>query len=435
MQVPKTLKVGMQVKGSFRDHVSAMHICNAAGVTLPPVFSFIGKWFNPELLEGAPKGSKTAMQENGYFEQSHMKGFFEHIVEHMDAHPELYHVDGDISKPRLHSVIILDGAGTHVSADAWQYALDHHIDVMHLPPNLTHLMQVADVSVFGPFKTAYRKECEEWRHIRRREMDKFDIALVTGKAWERVMTSSNVPSGFRKTGQWPLDPSAVLDQVLSLHCGTLSTPSLVVPATHPSVCCLLRSLQLTSSDKQMSLRRSLSDITQQELKVQSLESEKERLKERVRQLERQQVRTSELVAEVSAVVNADMTLSGLLQCESHPHPASAARMPKKVRTSKKGHLKGVAPGQLLTQPHIIQVIKEHEQREKEAAERKEAERLSVLEVRKQQRADAAAVKKRQRAEDTAAARQAKRTLPASSSQTAEEGNSQEAAPEATQVDA
>jgi len=313
-------------------------------------------------------------------------------------------VDGDISKPRLHSVIILDGAGTHVSADAWQYALDHHIDVMHLPPNLTHLMQVADVSVFGPFKTAYRKESEEWRHIHRREMDKFDIALVTGKAWERAMTSSNVLRGFRKTGQWPLDPTAVLNQ-------------------------------LTSSDKQMSLRRSLSDITQQELKVQSLESENERLKKRVQQLERQQVRTSELVAEVSAVVNADMTLSGLLQRESRPHPASAARMPKKVRTSKKGHLKGVAPGQLLTQPHIIQAIKEHEQREKEAAERKEAERLSVLEVRKQQRADAAAVKKRQRAEDTVAARQAKRTLPASSSQTAEEGNSQEAAPEATQADA
>ena len=434
MQVPKTLKVGMQVKGSFRDHVSAMHICNAAGVTLPPVFSFIGKWFNPELLEGAPKGSKTAMQENGYFEQSHMQGFFEHMVEYMDAHPELYNVDGDISKPRLHSVIILDGAGTHVSADAWQYASDHQVDVIHLPPNLTHLMQVADVSVFGPFKTAYRKACEEWRHVHKRDMDKFDIAVVTGKAWESAMTSSNVESGFRRTGQWPFDPSAVLDQVLSLQCGTLSTPRLIVPATYPSVCCAVRSLQLTSSDKQMSLRRSLSDITKQELKMQSLESNVERLQQRVQQLEQQQVRTSELVAEVSAVVDADVTLSGLLERESRPHPASAARKPKKVRTSKKGHLKGVAPGQLLTQPHIIQAIKEAEQKEKKAAERKEAERLSVLEVRKQQRADAAAAKKRQRAEETAAARQAKRTLPASSSLTAGEGNTQEAAPEATQVD-
>ena len=79
--VPKSLKVGMQIKGSFRDHVSVMHICNAIGVNLAPCFSFIGKWFNPALLDGAPEGSRTAMQENGYFEQSHMMGFLEHVFD------------------------------------------------------------------------------------------------------------------------------------------------------------------------------------------------------------------------------------------------------------------------------------------------------------------------------------------------------------------
>ena len=248
VQVPKSLRQGMQVKGSFRDHVSALHMCNATGVTLPPIFSFIGKWFNPELLEGAPEGSKTAMQENGYFEQSHMVGFIQHMVEYMDSHPELYREGGSIDNPRLPSLLILDGAATHVYGDAWQHASDHGIGIIFLPPNLTHIMQVSDVTVFGPFKIAYRQECEIWRHIHRRDMDKFDIAGVTGKAWAKAMSSANVLSGFRKTGQWPFDPSAVLDQVLQHAAHYFSHRRLHSPLTSLSAhfCLVCSSHHLTS---------------------------------------------------------------------------------------------------------------------------------------------------------------------------------------------
>jgi hypothetical protein len=142
VQVPKTLGCGVQVKGSFRDHVSAMHMCNAAGVNLPPIFSFIGTWFNPELLDGAPEGSKTAMHENGYFVQGHVKGFIQHIVDYMEGHPEVYYEDGDITNPRRQCLLILDGATTHVSGAGWEYAREQRIDITFLPPNLTHLMQV-----------------------------------------------------------------------------------------------------------------------------------------------------------------------------------------------------------------------------------------------------------------------------------------------------
>ena len=213
--VPKTLKVGEKISGSFRDHVSAMHICNAAGAHLPPIFSFIGKLFNPDLLEGAPEGSKVAMQANGYFEQCHMKSFFEHMVEYMESRPDIYHIDGDAAAPRLRCLLILDGASTHISGEGWNFAREQLIDVIHLPANLTQLMQVSDVGVFGPFKIAYPKAGDEWRHVHRREMDKYDIAHVAAIAWKAAMTERNALSGFCKTGQWPFNPSAVLDQVSS----------------------------------------------------------------------------------------------------------------------------------------------------------------------------------------------------------------------------
>lgn len=397
VQVPRSLKQGMVVKGSFRDHVSALHMCNAAGVNLPPIFSFIGEWFNPALLEGAPVGSKTAMQENGYFTQSHMLGFIQHMVEYMDSEPQLYRENGDVNKPRLPSLLILDGAATHVSADAWQYAMDHSVGITFLPPNLTHIMQVSDVSVFGPFKIAYRNECDAWRHAHRdREMDKFDIAGVTGKAWQKAMTSANAISGFRKTGQWPLNPAAVLNQV---HTHTLlSLPArLGSTITHFSfslfVLCLA---QLNSSEKQMALRRSLSDITRLEMQLETAESENRRLREEIEQL-RRTAANSEVVADVSAAVGANMTLGEFLTRESRPHPSAAAKKVKKVSVSKKGYLKGVAAGQLLTQPHIIAGIKEHEDREKASAERKAADKVELQTMRKQARASAAVEKKRKAA--------------------------------------
>ena len=215
--VPKTLKVAEKLKGSFRDHVSAMHICNAAGVNLAPIFSFIGKLFHPDLLNGAPDGSKTAMQASGYFDHLHLKAFLVHMVEYMDSRPDMYRVDGDITKPRLRCLFILDGASTHVSGDALQYAMVHLIDVMFLPANLTHIMQVSDVGVFGPFKIAYRKAADEWRHVNRREMDKYDIAAIEATAWAAAMNEHNVISGFFNVGQWSFSPSMVLDMVLSFH--------------------------------------------------------------------------------------------------------------------------------------------------------------------------------------------------------------------------
>ena len=90
------------------------------------------------------------MQENGYFEQDHMKGFIMHIVEYMDKHPVMYNIDGVISRPGLPSLLILDGASTHLSRAGFEYAVQHRIDINLLHPNLPHFMQVADVGLFGP---------------------------------------------------------------------------------------------------------------------------------------------------------------------------------------------------------------------------------------------------------------------------------------------
>lgn len=40
-------------------HMSIMHMCNANGVTLPPLYVFAGVKLLHNMLEGAPKGKFT----------------------------------------------------------------------------------------------------------------------------------------------------------------------------------------------------------------------------------------------------------------------------------------------------------------------------------------------------------------------------------------
>jgi hypothetical protein len=217
--IPKDLKRGSQIKGSLREHISMLHICNAAGHTLPPIFAFQGVWYNAALLEGAPVESRVVMQASGYFEQQHMLGIMQHIFSYIDSNPEMYRARGLFGRAgaRLPTLLIFDGCDTHNAANAMEYAESRNMTVLRLLPNLTHLMQVADVSIFGPFKTYYSQECELWRRTHHGQlMSKYDIARVATPAWLKAASVENVVSAFAEVGQHPFKPSAVLDKVRAL---------------------------------------------------------------------------------------------------------------------------------------------------------------------------------------------------------------------------
>lgn len=215
--VPKDLKRGIQIKGSLREHISMLHICNAAGHTLPPIFAFQGVWYNAALLDGAPVDSRVVMQASGYFEQQHMLGILQHIFSYIDSNPAQYRVGGHAAGARLPTLLIFDGCGTHSAANAMEYAESRSMAVLRLLPNLTHLMQVADVSIFGPFKAYYSQECELWRREHHGQlMSKYDIARVATPAWLKAASVKNVLAAFAEVGQHPFNPSVVLDKVCEL---------------------------------------------------------------------------------------------------------------------------------------------------------------------------------------------------------------------------
>ena len=154
----------------------------------------------------------------------------------------------------------------------------------------------------------------------------------------------------------------------------------------------------------MSLRRTLSGATQLEMQMQVVLEENARLRDTVAALQRgQAAATASTVSE--PVMEAAVTMSELLQCEERQHPASMPKKkPKALRRSKKGYLRGIPAGSLLTQPHIIQMLLEQEARDKDKAEKKLADKIELQEFKKQAKAEVAAAKKRKRSDGPPPAR-------------------------------
>ena len=70
----------------------------------------------------------------------------------------------------------------------------HNVHALNLPANLTHLLQVPDVSVFGPFKTMLAKSMAVRVHEGRSVVQPWEIASMTRKAWETACASPHIDS-------------------------------------------------------------------------------------------------------------------------------------------------------------------------------------------------------------------------------------------------
>ncbi|KAJ1021822.1 hypothetical protein NDA13_005434 [Ustilago tritici] len=61
-----------------------------------------------------------------------------------------------------YQLLIIDGHGSHITAEFIQQAWDSRIICLCLPPHATHLLQPLDVVIFGPLQQAFTKEVDKF---------------------------------------------------------------------------------------------------------------------------------------------------------------------------------------------------------------------------------------------------------------------------------
>ena len=227
--VPKGVGRVYRNSFGFYDHISILHMGNAKGDSLPPIWIFKGAAHDAELAADFAAfcgDSVYGTQKNGYFTSDHFLSVLQHFVRHAVS-----------TRPLL---LILDGASSHINEESLQYAKENQINILLLPSHTTHLLQVADVAVFRPFKAYWRAECDSLRAAKRHTcapgdigVRRSDILPAALAAWNHATTRENVLSGFRRTGIYPFNPRAYL-KTLASHTKPTSLTSLP-PLLSPSL--------------------------------------------------------------------------------------------------------------------------------------------------------------------------------------------------------
>ncbi|XP_052809180.1 jerky protein homolog-like [Mya arenaria] len=165
---------------------------SAAGIRLPPYYVFPGIRWNPDLLTGASPGSVGIMTESGW---SNSLVFMEYLKQHF-----LRHVT-----TKDHPVMILfDGHKSHINLTLSAWGEANNVVFFVLPPHTSHVTQPLDVECFGPLKNIYHSECQSYmRRNPGMQINRYNIAEISSKAYNKGVCAENLISAFRKTGVFP----------------------------------------------------------------------------------------------------------------------------------------------------------------------------------------------------------------------------------------
>ncbi|KAK7455951.1 hypothetical protein BaRGS_00039419, partial [Batillaria attramentaria] len=133
-------QVGSLVSAERRQLVTVCAAVSASGQSIPPFFVFPRVKFFRHFLNETPAGSEGAAHKSGWMTEENFPKFLAHFKHHL--------------KPSRESpvLVILDNHGSHLGIAALDFAKEHGIALLSLPPHYSHKLQPLDISVFGPLK-------------------------------------------------------------------------------------------------------------------------------------------------------------------------------------------------------------------------------------------------------------------------------------------
>ena len=118
----------------------------------------------------------------------------EHFVKHSNAS-----IDNQ-------ALLIMDNHESHLSIDVIKYAKQHGMTLLTIHPHCSHKLQPLDVLVYGPFKSCYSSALNtQFQQKPGVPLTIYDISGLVKIAHAKAVTPTNIITGFKKTGIFPLD--------------------------------------------------------------------------------------------------------------------------------------------------------------------------------------------------------------------------------------
>jgi hypothetical protein len=194
-----------------RAWTSFLECISATGVPLPPLVMFKGKsvqqqWFPKDLTPF--EGWEFTATDNGWTTDKTAVEWLEKLFIPLTAP----------SRPQEKRLLVLDGHGSHETTDFMYLCFQHNIHLLYLPPHTSHVLQPLDLSVFSALKHYYRKQIGYLSLLTDSSpVGKQNFLLCYQKARKEALSISNIKSGWKASGLWPVSSAKPLMSRLLLE--------------------------------------------------------------------------------------------------------------------------------------------------------------------------------------------------------------------------
>jgi hypothetical protein len=189
-----------------QEWITAIEVVDAAGVVGPPLLIFKSKHLSTGWVpDHAPPDWSFTTSKSGWTSDSHGYQWLTEVFEPWSRQR--------LPDPAARRMLIMDGHSSHVTTRVISFCMQNAIDLLIMPPHCSHVLQPLDVSVFAPLKRALGKETDKVARLDSSRIARVQWTEMYIRAHKTAFSMSNICSGWRATGLYPLYPGVVLDKV------------------------------------------------------------------------------------------------------------------------------------------------------------------------------------------------------------------------------
>lgn len=200
---PRGWKNLYQIKtGQEKENITVLIVFNASGSVCPPLVIF--PYLRPprQLVDAMPENWVLGRSDSGWMKSD---VFYEYIANDFNK----WLLANNIRKP---VILFIDGHRSHMTMAVSEFCEQNGIILYGLPPNTTHILQPADVSVFKPMKTEWKTTVRKWQSRSENinsSITKLNFCRVFQECLGNITMTTYIINGFRKCGLFPLNPDNV----------------------------------------------------------------------------------------------------------------------------------------------------------------------------------------------------------------------------------
>jgi len=182
-----------------RELISLIECVSANGQVIEPMLIIKSKSILEHWAVDLPSNYLINITDSGYSNDCTAIDWIKHFNKFTQEHCQ--------GGTRL---LLIDGHGSHLTAEFTKYAESNNIQLFALPPHTTHLLQPLDVGCFQPLKHYHSRTIDWASRSGATDIRKTDFLATLTQIRQQTFTEHTIKSGWKRTGLAPFSPEQVI---------------------------------------------------------------------------------------------------------------------------------------------------------------------------------------------------------------------------------